>query len=182
MTAQPSMCANAVQVHLLAACTKRGLPVLCAGGAGAKADPTKLRFVDIQEATSDPLVRAVRHQLRLRHGIRSGVTVLMSTERPRCGLVASEEQEAAVNLHEYQVHSFCSAFDSRSGNSSIVGPFVHSRSGTQHFPTLSTQGALRLSLMRVRAARGFSVRAEKRRPAQDAGCVHTRRVSWQARA
>lgn len=99
------MSVDMLQVHLLAACKQRGIPVLCAGGAGAKADPTKLRFVDIQEASSDPLIRAVRHQLRVQHGIRSGVPVLMSTERPRCGLVASEEQEAAVNLQEYQVRS-----------------------------------------------------------------------------
>ena len=30
-----------VQVHLIAACKRRGIPVLCIGGAGAKADPTK---------------------------------------------------------------------------------------------------------------------------------------------
>jgi hypothetical protein len=31
------------KVHLLAACVRRGIRVLCSGGAGGKADPTKVR-------------------------------------------------------------------------------------------------------------------------------------------
>ena len=91
------------QVHLLAACHARDIPVLCAGGAGAKADPTRLRVCDIADASADPLVRSVRHQLRVKHGIKRGVAVLLSTERPRCGLVTTDEQAAAENLHDYQV-------------------------------------------------------------------------------
>jgi tRNA A37 threonylcarbamoyladenosine dehydratase len=49
-------------VALLAACKARGLPVLCSAGAGAKADPTRLRLVDVAEAAADPLARAVRHR------------------------------------------------------------------------------------------------------------------------
>ena len=48
------------QVELLAACKRRGLPVLCCAGAGAKADPTRLAITDISEATVDPLARSVR--------------------------------------------------------------------------------------------------------------------------
>ena len=36
--------------------------MLCVGGAGAKADPTRLRFADIKESSVDPLARAVRHR------------------------------------------------------------------------------------------------------------------------
>lgn len=50
------------QVDLLAACKRRGIPVLCCAGAGAKADPTRLRLVDVAEAAADPLARAVRHR------------------------------------------------------------------------------------------------------------------------
>lgn len=99
----PCRRAAAPQVHLLAACHRRGLPVLSAGGAGAKADPTRLRFCDVAEASLDPLVRAVRHRLRVRHGVRSGVQVLLSTERPRCGLVTTAEQAAAADMRDYQV-------------------------------------------------------------------------------
>jgi tRNA threonylcarbamoyladenosine dehydratase len=95
------------QVHLLASCHSRGLPVLCVGGAGAKADPTKLRFADISEASFDPLVRSVRHQLRVRHAVTTGVHVLLSMEKPRCGLVTTAEQAAAPSLHDYQARSRC---------------------------------------------------------------------------
>lgn len=77
--------------------------MLCIGGAGAKADPTKLRFLDIAEATVDPLVRCVRHKLRKTHNITAGIDVLLSVEQPRCGLVTTEEQAAAPSMLDYQV-------------------------------------------------------------------------------
>ena len=51
-----------LQVALLAACHRRGIPVLCCAGAGAKADPTRLRVLDVAESVADPLARAVRHR------------------------------------------------------------------------------------------------------------------------
>jgi tRNA A37 threonylcarbamoyladenosine dehydratase len=50
------------QVQLLLACKQRNIPVLCVAGAGAKADPTRLRFVDLSESSIDPLARSVRHK------------------------------------------------------------------------------------------------------------------------
>lgn len=47
------------QVSLLAACVRRGLKVLSATGAGARADPTRIRVADLRESTNDPLSRAV---------------------------------------------------------------------------------------------------------------------------
>ena len=44
---------------LLAACVRRGLKVLSATGAGARADPTRIRVADLRESTNDPLSRAV---------------------------------------------------------------------------------------------------------------------------
>ena len=75
------------KVALLAACRRRGLAALAVAGAGAKADPTRLRFADVSESAVDPLARAVRLRLRRDHGVAEGVTVLLSSERPRCGLV-----------------------------------------------------------------------------------------------
>ena len=131
------------QVALLAACKERGIPVLCSAGAGAKADPTRLRIIDISESSIDPLARAVRHKcarprrapprsrraraplaaarstrrgqaararrlttgaaraprrLGRKRGIRGGIPVLMSTEKPRCELVSSEAMEAGNPL------------------------------------------------------------------------------------
>jgi len=88
------------KVDLVAACRARGLEVLCCAGAGAKADPTRLRFADLSESAYDPLARALRKQLRRRHpgaGLAEGVTILLSTEAPRCGLVAACEGEAAAD-------------------------------------------------------------------------------------
>ena len=65
---------------------------------GAKADPTRLRIADVSESSVDPLARAVRHRLKRAHGINSGVPVLLSTEKPRCGLVPAE----GTNLTDYQ--------------------------------------------------------------------------------
>lgn len=75
------------KVHLLAACVRRGVPVLACGGAGAKCDPTRVRIVDIAESVVDPLARAVRHRLKRDHNIESGIPMLLSTEKQRCELV-----------------------------------------------------------------------------------------------
>eukprot|EP00887_Chlorella_sp_A99_P001035 scaffold14.g1035.t1 len=80
------------EVALLAACRRRGLRVLSVAGAGAKADPTRLHIADIAESAVDPLARAVRHRLRRDHGVESGVPVVLSTERPRCGLIYAGEE------------------------------------------------------------------------------------------
>ena len=42
----------------------RGIPVLCVAGAGAKADPSRLRIADVSESNVDPLARAVRQTSR----------------------------------------------------------------------------------------------------------------------
>lgn len=47
------------KVALLAACVRRGLKVLSATGAGARADPTRIRVADLRESTNDPLSRSV---------------------------------------------------------------------------------------------------------------------------
>jgi tRNA threonylcarbamoyladenosine dehydratase len=80
--------------------------VLCVGGAGAKADPTRLRFVDLIDASMDPLVRTVRHQLRTKFNVTTGIDCLLSMEKPRCGLVTTEEQASAPSMLDYQVHFF----------------------------------------------------------------------------
>ena len=72
---------------LLAACLRRGIPVLASAGAGGRADPTRLCFADISECSIDALSRSVRHRLRHAHHVDSGVPVLFSSEKPRCGLL-----------------------------------------------------------------------------------------------
>ncbi|PRW51003.1 NAD(P)-binding Rossmann-fold superfamily isoform 1 [Chlorella sorokiniana] len=89
------------KVALLAACKRHGIPVLASAGAGAKADPTRLRILDVAESVADPLARSVRHRLRRDYSIESGVPIVLSTERPRMGLVYHAGEGA--NLLDYQV-------------------------------------------------------------------------------
>lgn len=92
------------KVSLLAACVKRGLKVLSATGAGARADPTRIRISDLSESLNDPLSRAVRHRLKREHGIESGIPVVFSTEKPKAKLLPFKVPTGDnVNPSEYQV-------------------------------------------------------------------------------
>ncbi|XP_050228056.1 tRNA threonylcarbamoyladenosine dehydratase 2 isoform X2 [Mercurialis annua] len=75
------------KVALLAACVRRGLKVLSATGAGARADPTRIRVADLRESTNDPLSRSVRHRLRKEYGIDGGIPVVFSLEKPKVKLL-----------------------------------------------------------------------------------------------
>lgn len=91
----------ATKVALLAACHHRKIPVLCVAGAGAKADPTRLKILDVSESVIDPLARSVRHRLRRDYDITSNIPVLLSTEKPRCGLTFCGQQ--GTDPLDYQI-------------------------------------------------------------------------------
>lgn len=61
---------------LLAACVRRGLKVLSATGAGARADPTRIRVADLKESTNDPLSRSVRIFASSHYKVLNCMTVL----------------------------------------------------------------------------------------------------------
>ncbi|XP_030504678.2 tRNA threonylcarbamoyladenosine dehydratase 2 isoform X1 [Cannabis sativa] len=92
------------KVALLAACVRRGLKVLSAMGAGARADPTRIRVADLRESTNDPLSRSVRHRLKKTYGIEGGIPVVFSLEKPKAKLLPfkgpSGEEE---NPSAYQI-------------------------------------------------------------------------------
>ncbi|XP_058108349.1 tRNA threonylcarbamoyladenosine dehydratase isoform X2 [Magnolia sinica] len=92
------------KVALLAACVRRGLRVLSATGAGARADPTRIRVADLRESINDPLSRAVRHRLKKDHGIEGGIPVVFSLEKPKAKLLpfkgSTGEEE---NPSDYQI-------------------------------------------------------------------------------
>uniref|UniRef100_A0A7N0T0V1 THIF-type NAD/FAD binding fold domain-containing protein n=1 Tax=Kalanchoe fedtschenkoi TaxID=63787 RepID=A0A7N0T0V1_KALFE len=75
------------KVALLAACVKRGLRVLSATGAGARADPSRIRVADLSKSVNDPLSRSVRHRLKRGHGIDGGIPVVFSLEKPKVKLL-----------------------------------------------------------------------------------------------
>ncbi|WOL20135.1 tRNA threonylcarbamoyladenosine dehydratase 2 [Canna indica] len=92
------------KVSLLAACVRRGLKVLSAMGAGARADPTRIRIADLRESTNDPLSRSVRYRLRKDYGIEGGIPVVFSLEKPKVKLLPFKsltgEEE---NPSDYQI-------------------------------------------------------------------------------
>lgn len=73
---------------LVAECVRRGIPCVCAGGAGGKRDATQIRCADLGETGGDDLLRNVRTTLRRDHGFakggghRYGVRCVYSTEKP----------------------------------------------------------------------------------------------------
>ncbi|KAL9674608.1 hypothetical protein QQ045_030880 [Rhodiola kirilowii] len=75
------------KVALLAACVKRGLKVMSATGAGARADPSRIRVADLSESINDPLSRSVRYKLKRGHGIDGGIPVVFSLEKPKLKLL-----------------------------------------------------------------------------------------------
>ncbi|MEM7698405.1 MAG: tRNA threonylcarbamoyladenosine dehydratase [Verrucomicrobiota bacterium] len=52
------------KAFLIAACRERGIPLVVAGGAGGKRDPSRLATADLNEATNDRLLKLVRKTLR----------------------------------------------------------------------------------------------------------------------
>lgn len=58
------------------------LKVVSSMGAGAKLDPTQLRVVDISKTYNCPFAHEIRKQLVRRFGIRKGLKVVFSPEKP----------------------------------------------------------------------------------------------------
>lgn len=68
------------KVDLLRYCHEKKLKVICSGGAGMRADPTKILIQDLSDTKDDRLTRAVRLKLKT-FGIYSGIPVIYSNER-----------------------------------------------------------------------------------------------------
>lgn len=77
------------KTHLLAACVRRGIPVVSCMGAAARLDPTAIRVTDLALTSKDPFARSVRKILHKHHGIDStsrepvGIPAVYSVEHPR---------------------------------------------------------------------------------------------------
>jgi tRNA A37 threonylcarbamoyladenosine dehydratase len=56
------------KAHLLATCRAGAVPVIVAGGASGRSDPTQIRVSDLSEVEGDPFLRSLRKILRQRHG------------------------------------------------------------------------------------------------------------------
>jgi tRNA A37 threonylcarbamoyladenosine dehydratase len=95
------------KVAMIACCHRIQLPIIIAGGAGGKADPTCLRLEDLSRTVQDPLLARVRSQLRKEHGFprdpkrKFGVTAVYSTEPVRAaqGDAACSERISSGGLN-----------------------------------------------------------------------------------
>ncbi|GLI64964.1 hypothetical protein VaNZ11_008371 [Volvox africanus] len=70
----------APKLALVAAATRMGARVMSSMGAGGRMDPLAVQIADISETYGDPFAATCRRGLRRQYGIRSGVTVIFSTE------------------------------------------------------------------------------------------------------
>jgi tRNA A37 threonylcarbamoyladenosine dehydratase len=57
---------------LIAMCRERGIPILTAGGAGGRRDPTAIEVTDLAFSSHDRLLQGVRRKLRQEHGFPRG--------------------------------------------------------------------------------------------------------------
>lgn len=80
------------KVHLIAAAKKRKIKIVSSMGAGARIDPTQVKFADLSDTRECTLAKAVRKRLA-KMGIRKGVPVVFSTEAPDRKAVLLTEAE-----------------------------------------------------------------------------------------
>ncbi|KAG7384257.1 hypothetical protein PHYPSEUDO_002860 [Phytophthora pseudosyringae] len=79
---------------LLEAVTRKGLKVITATGAGAKADPTRLQIGSLKDAVRDPLATKIRYYLK-KKGISSAeITTVFSSEKSVCKLLPLDAEQA----------------------------------------------------------------------------------------
>ncbi|MBQ6938267.1 MAG: tRNA threonylcarbamoyladenosine dehydratase [Muribaculaceae bacterium] len=76
----------APKVALLATCMRQGIHVVSSMGAGARIDPSQIRYADIADTFHCGLARAVRTRLR-KMGVKGKLPVVFSTEVPRAEAV-----------------------------------------------------------------------------------------------
>ena len=78
------------KAHLIKFCHENGIKVISSGGAGMKADPTKVQIRDISSCTYDSLTRRLRERVK-RWGIVSGVDMVFSPEVTKRTLLPLKE-------------------------------------------------------------------------------------------
>lgn len=96
------------KVAMIAHCKQQAIPIVVAGGAGGKSEPSAIRIDDLARTVQDPLLSRVRAQLRKNHGFtrkagsRFGIPVVFSSEplqSPVAGDVCHTVGEAGSGLN-----------------------------------------------------------------------------------
>lgn len=70
------------KIHIIKECLNRGIPIISSMGAANKMDPSRFQIADISKTKMDPIARIIRNKLRKEEGIKKGVKVVFSTEKP----------------------------------------------------------------------------------------------------
>lgn len=81
----------APKIALIEYCMRHDICIFSSMGAGGRINPADIGYFDISETREDGLARVVRQRLR-KAGIKGGLTVVASTERP--------DQHAAIRVEE----------------------------------------------------------------------------------
>jgi tRNA A37 threonylcarbamoyladenosine dehydratase len=100
------------KIHLIKQCLTRHIPIISCMGAANKTDPTRFQVADISKTSVDPLARIIRQKLR-QEGIKSGVQVVFSTEKPgkpREDVTQSIVPETAPDRRKAQMPPASNAF------------------------------------------------------------------------
>jgi len=57
------------KIHLITHCKQLGVPIIVSGGAGGRVDHSQVRITDLRDSYNDPLLAAIRKQLRRNLGM-----------------------------------------------------------------------------------------------------------------
>jgi len=114
------------KVAIVLACRARRIPLVMAGGAGGKTDPTRIRVDDLSRTEQDPLLAKVRKRLRSEHGFPRnpkrpfGIEAVYSTE-------ALRTVDAACDLPHGPQGLSCAGYGSSMAVTAGVGLFAAAR-------------------------------------------------------
>lgn len=123
------------KVAMIAWCRDNRLPIIVAGGAGGKVDPTKIEVGDLSRTVQDPLLARVRSQLRKAHAFprdpkkKFGVTAVFSSEPLRTlpnDSVCASTPGARPNTPQVSSGLNCAGFGSSVCVTASVGLFAAS--------------------------------------------------------
>jgi len=114
------------KVAIVLVCKRRRMPLIVAGGAGGKTDPSKIRVDDLSRTEQDPLLAKVRKRLRSEHGFPRnpkrpfGIEAVYSCEPLRLDDLACDLPHGPQGLA-------CAGYGSSMAVTASVGMFAAAR-------------------------------------------------------
>lgn len=94
------------KAHLIASCFRRGVPVVCCGGAGGRRDAGKVELDDLSRTKGDALLSKLRRRLKADYGLplgerakKLGIPCVFSQERavfPTCEGGISDKRDSSL--------------------------------------------------------------------------------------